>query len=456
MLHASASRVTGSSRWSRSCASCLLTYDGQVKLIDFGVAKVLNREQETQAGVLKGRVVYMAPEQVGGGSVDRRADIFSTGVLLREIVTGERLWEGLGEIETLKKLISREIPAFPAGRAVAPELREICEKAMAPRAEDRFKTAHEMRVRLEQYVGRADPAGSLADLGVHLARELDGERKRLKDIVDRHLAAGTKGKLPTIAIPASGGSSPDLSSGSMPGSGSAPRSGAAPSSSPLARTPASGTVVSGELPEARASLGAASSGAASGKRRSVVLAGVVVASIAIVALVLLRRSGDHGAVPEQPRTAQPTLAAAPPTPPSSLSPADERGDTIELSVRVTPPTAQIYVDDALVEGNPFRARFPRNTAATHAIRAAAAGFAPKTELVKFDGNASVTMSLERQNAGAAPAMRADVRGPVPGVPPTAPSTQAPLTSKPASSDINPRGGKAPKRDIDPKNPYGVE
>lgn len=434
-----------------------LTYDGQVKLIDFGVAKVLNREQETQAGVIKGRVVYMAPEQVGGGSVDRRADIFSTGVLLREIVTGQRLWEGLGEIETLRKLITRDIPPFPENLDVPDELREICEKAMAPDREDRFKTAHEMRVRLEQYVARADPSGSLADLGAHLARELDVDRKRLKDIIDGHLAGDGRGKLAAVDFLAPG-SSPDLGSTSAPSGSTGARSGAAPTSNRLAKTPASGTVVSGELPEADVQVDPSSGGAASGKKRSVVVVGVAVAAIAILALVLLRRGADRVAAPASVGVAPATNAAAAPPQPAAPAPTPEdHADTVEIAVRVTPANAQIFLDDAPVEGNPFRARFPRNVASTHSIRAVAPGFVQKTELVKFDSNASVAMSLERQTVGAQPAVRGDVRAAAPAAPPApaASSPAAPPTAKPAD-DINPRGGKAPKRDIDPKNPYGAE
>ncbi len=440
-----------------------LTYDGQVKLIDFGVAKVLNRQLETQAGVLKGRVAYMAPEQVGGGAVDRRVDVFAAGVLLREILTNQRLWAGLGEIDTLKKLIGRDIPLFPADADVPEELREICVKAMAPDPNDRFKTAHAMRVQLEQYVLRADPTGSLADLGTHLAKGFETERKRMKDLLDGHL--GSDGSVPNIGLLAPG-SSPDLSAASAPGSGARSGSGARPaaSSNRSARTPASGTLVSGDVADIDVEFDASPATDTAAKRKRAMMIAGAVAAIALAAVVVVRR-GDAGAATQADRAAA-SSGVAPSSPlaiPSAQGAASANADdTVEVTVRVTPANAQIFLDEAPVEGNPFRARFPRNASATHAVRAVANGFVAKTELVKFEANASLSMSLERQPVGfvpGPPVARADVRASASAQPTTStPAQTAALvpSSKPTSTEINARGGKPPKRDIDPKNPYGAE
>jgi serine/threonine-protein kinase len=436
-----------------------LTYDGQVKLIDFGVAKVLNRQLETQAGVLKGRVAYMAPEQVGGGAVDRRVDIFAAGVLLREIVTNQRLWEGLGEIDTLKKLIGRDIPPFPAELDVPAELREICIKAMAPERDDRFRTAHEMRVKLEQFVLRADPTGSLADLGTQLALGFEAERKRMKDLLDGHLAAGGKTSIPAIDLHPPG-SSPELSSGSSSGphSGSGARSGPVSSSNRGARTPASSTLASLEAPEIDVHHEAPMASPPPSKRRGLLVGGSAAVAVVAVAAFALSRTSAHPPSQDRPVASAAVLPTAPaPSAAPAATSTPDRADTVELTVRVTPSNAQIFVDDAPVQGNPFRARFPRNSAATHAVRATAFNYVSKTELVKFDANASLSMSLERQVAGVAPApaVRADVRAGS-GAAPATLIPDAPQPTKPSSSEINPRGGKPPKRDIDPKNPYGVE
>ena len=430
-----------------------VTFDGQVKLLDFGVAKVLNRQQETQAGVLKGRVVYMAPEQIAGGGVDRRADIFAAGVMLRELVTGQRLWDGLSEIDTIKQLINRAIPPFPGDVHAPPELQVICEKAMAPDRENRFRTAHEMRVAIDKYVSRVDPAGSVADAGNHLAQAMVEDRKRLKEIVDARLVAGITGALPSIDFP----STRDLA---------ASASGVSDSSSSLRmlKTPASGTLASGTASGVSEEIdGDAAARSRAGRpkegRRSVVGAGVGIAVVAVIAVVFVARRGGGvrpetstagGVAQASAESLLAPLAAAPIAPPV-MAPAM---DTVEINVRVTPASAQIFIDDAPVDGNPFRGRFPRNPSAMHTVRAAASGFTTKSEIVKFDANGNVMLALER-HAGLAVGNAAAPRPPEPR--PAAPPPLATTVGTAArTTDIDPRGGKAPKRDIDQKNPYGAE
>src|SRR4029079_3697087 len=79
-----------------------VTYSGQVKVVDFGIAKALGSTAETRAGVLKGKASYMAPEQALGDPVDRRADIFSVGVMLWEALTGTRLFHEENDLAVLQ------------------------------------------------------------------------------------------------------------------------------------------------------------------------------------------------------------------------------------------------------------------------------------------------------------------------------------------------------------------
>src|SRR5262245_26827807 len=87
----------------------LVSYEGEVKIIDFGIAKAANKASKTQAGILKGKFGYMSPEQVRGLPLDRRSDIFSVGIVLYELLTGERLFLGESDFSTLEKVRNVEI-----------------------------------------------------------------------------------------------------------------------------------------------------------------------------------------------------------------------------------------------------------------------------------------------------------------------------------------------------------
>src|SRR6185369_10133796 len=87
-----------------------VTYDGHTKLVDFGIAKAALSTTETEVGVLKGKVAYMAPEQAMGGRIDQRADLFAMGIVLWELLARQRLMTGASAANTLHKLMNEAIP----------------------------------------------------------------------------------------------------------------------------------------------------------------------------------------------------------------------------------------------------------------------------------------------------------------------------------------------------------
>jgi serine/threonine protein kinase len=135
----------------------MLSYDGAVKLVDFGVAKALadERSTRTQAGVLKGKWAYLAPEQVTSGEVDQRADIFSLGIVLYEMVTGRRAFKAPSGIETLQKVKAAQV-LLPSAHnpALPPELDAICMKALARLPKDRYQTAAELVTALDEVLAK--------------------------------------------------------------------------------------------------------------------------------------------------------------------------------------------------------------------------------------------------------------------------------------------------------------
>src|SRR5580704_8184150 len=122
-----------------------VTFDGQTKIIDFGIAKSVDSSLETKTGVLKGRVAYMAPEQAWGHEVDRRCDVYSAGVMIWEAAAGRRLWPGMGDVEILARLLREPPPTLCTVRPDAPEdLEAICARAMEKRPEERYSSTAEL------------------------------------------------------------------------------------------------------------------------------------------------------------------------------------------------------------------------------------------------------------------------------------------------------------------------
>lgn len=122
----------------------IISYEGEVKICDFGIAKAANRSQKTQAGVLKGKFGYMSPEQVRGLPLDGRSDIFTVGTLFYEMVTLERLFVGESDFSTLEKVRNADVvPPSTYNRDVPEELEEIILRALSKEVEDRFQSTAE-------------------------------------------------------------------------------------------------------------------------------------------------------------------------------------------------------------------------------------------------------------------------------------------------------------------------
>jgi eukaryotic-like serine/threonine-protein kinase len=169
-----------------------ITYDGAVKVLDFGIAKMVSNASRTEAGEVKGKLMYMAPEQLLGSEIDRRADVFSVGSLLWEAAIGKRMWEGVAEATIMHRLVSGEIPRPSEHGAIDPELEDIIVKATAPEADDRFATARALQVELDGYIARAGEHRSLRQIGADLALAFQDERRRNAEIINVALRASVR------------------------------------------------------------------------------------------------------------------------------------------------------------------------------------------------------------------------------------------------------------------------
>jgi serine/threonine protein kinase len=134
----------------------LLTADGTAKVADFGVAKALGQLHEaTSAGQLKGKIAYMAPEQVTGAAIDRRSDVFSLGCVLYEATTGQRPFRGDGDHQVMHAVLKGEFPApTTLLRQYPQELERIVMRALSPQPILRYPTAERMRFALEEFLAR--------------------------------------------------------------------------------------------------------------------------------------------------------------------------------------------------------------------------------------------------------------------------------------------------------------
>jgi len=179
-----------------SPGNILVGYDGQIKLADFGIAKARDSTNQTRIGVFKGKTAYMAPEQAKGGEVDRRADIYSAGIILWELVVGRRLWQGLTQAEILSRTIAGSVPApSEIGANVSPVLERICLKALALRKEDRYPTAAALSQDLEQFLLRNFSAKPDRELGRVIAEAFSADRSRIRELIELELTPNGQGSL---------------------------------------------------------------------------------------------------------------------------------------------------------------------------------------------------------------------------------------------------------------------
>ena len=152
----------------------LVSKSGEVKIVDFGIAKAASRGRKTQAGVIKGKYYYMSPEQAWGDPVDQRSDIFSSGIILYEVLTGQMLYLEEDMHRLLDMVRKADIPRPTTKRPeIPPQLENVVMKALAKRPADRWQTAHEYQVALTNFLFSFAPDFTPSRLAALLSFAMD-------------------------------------------------------------------------------------------------------------------------------------------------------------------------------------------------------------------------------------------------------------------------------------------
>ena len=170
----------------------MLDHDGEVKVIDFGVAKAEAKSSETVAGVIKGKFSYMAPEQVTGAAVDARTDVFALGIVLFELLSGERLYDGSSAFSIFDKVVNQPAPRLSSVAQVVPELDDIVARCLAKNPEDRFESAAQLadalapfRIQERSIVGPRETKALLKQLYPNDEIEMREKTQRYQEIRER-------------------------------------------------------------------------------------------------------------------------------------------------------------------------------------------------------------------------------------------------------------------------------
>jgi serine/threonine-protein kinase len=364
-----------------------VTFDGQVKLLDFGIAKGLTSRSRTSTDVIKGKIRYMSPEQMSGEPCDRRADIFSMGVILWEIATGRRIWHGRTEVNVMHAVMNEGVPP---PRSVEPSvpaaLDDICVKALATSPDDRYRTAADLQADLEDALERMGSRATPKEIGKYLATAFATNRTRRREVIELEL------KKPDEAV--------EPSSGRF----RFPPRFVSLSAAPLVDTG-----------EPVASPHAQSRGWAA------LLAALVVGALVGGLLILRHPAGSSIAVGTGPAAASPS---EPLNVPAATSQATAVPSSVLLRLAATPETAELFLDGKPLGSNPYVGVRPADDS-PHTVRAEAPGYVTGTADISLDRDVKLVLPLVAAKAlSAATAHRAPVLAPV------APSASA---ATPASS-----------------------
>jgi eukaryotic-like serine/threonine-protein kinase len=358
----------------------MVSYEGVVKVLDFGIAKLSGSTVETEAGVIKGKLRYMPPEQIAGDDVDRRADVFAVGVMLWEALSDTKLWKGLSDATIMNRVLNGEIPRPEnAASPIPPELLEICLRALAPERKNRYQTALELELALEDYLAKRSHYASARELGKFMTDSFAGVREAVDRRIESELGQGESSRPP-----------------------------------PGQRAPRNAT-------PSRMGYSASRSAHVDPPRSKLWML-----AVAFVALGLALLAWGVRSKPDRATTPSATSVAA-----------ATRARKVNVSIEARPEAAQIWLDEAPVP-NPYVAERTWDEQ-SHRVRVSAPGFSTEESEVRFD--ADVRMFRALSSAPAANAVGS--AAPSPALLPAAHPKAGPRASAPAPGGPSPASSSSP-------------
>ena len=400
-----------------------VTFDGQVKVLDFGIARVRGTTSDTNTGVIKGKVRYMAPEQMGGTAVDRRADIYSMGAVLWEVATGHRLWKGCSDIETMNRVMNEGVPrARSANPDVPASVEAIIAKALSQEPDDRYATCLELQGDIDKILEEMSERVHNRDIG-KMVEALFADLQRERKLAIENLLSTATSAAPvdgvTVTTPPS--VLPVLPSSSGSGSGSGSRA----------------IAVAGMVAPKRG---------ADRARRLRTLA-IAVAALTAAAIFGAFWRGKATPSPVRGAPSETALEAGPAREPEAVAPPADRQDDVHhadvrVVVRAFPEEASVFVDDVQLTGKPASHGYPADSVALHRVRVEQSGYEAWTSSIIFDGNVDLVVTLKKTSIHTPPVRQGQTKTATPNVP-SAASVPSAIPSSPPKKVPHPLDTSSP-------------
>lgn len=183
----------------------MISFDGAVKVMDFGIAKATSRDYETRTGVIKGKISYLSPEQVQGTRLDKRSDIFSIGIVFYEMLTSSKCFQGESDFSILFKIKNADIePVTEINSDVDDEVAAITLKSLAQDREKRYQTAEEMSNAIERYLSSRNLDPAETDISLFMRNLEDDFREKMSTMQEYFPEQGEESKGEVFELGADG------------------------------------------------------------------------------------------------------------------------------------------------------------------------------------------------------------------------------------------------------------